>query len=110
MIKVINESGGDVIKFAGDAILAVFPAEKFGGLLERATLVCAQVALRLSSLQLSAGKDKLLVHSGLGCGRIAWYQVGGERDFWHYFIAGSPVAQIGLCEHQVWKHEKLSVG
>jgi len=103
MIHIINESGGDVIKFAGDAILAVFAADRFDGKLERACLVCAQVALRLSSLQMQAGKEILRVHSGVGCGRIAWYEVGGP--LWHYFIAGAPVTQIGLCEHQAGPSE-----
>jgi class 3 adenylate cyclase len=90
MVKVISESGGDVIKFAGDAILAVFPSDRFGGKLEQATLICAQVAMKLSSLQLAAGKELLRVHSGVGCGRIAWYQVG--YPFWHCFVAGAPVS------------------
>jgi len=47
MVAAIANKGGDVIKFAGDAILAVFPAEKFNGSLEQATLCCSQVALEL---------------------------------------------------------------
>lgn len=103
------------MKFAGDAILAVFAADQFDGDLSRAAVCCAQAALALQSLQLSAGDAKLSVHSGMGVGRgklqiteqqetncytVATYEVGGLQDRWEVFVAGPPVEQIGRCEPQ----------
>ena len=70
------------------------------GSLPRAAVCCAQAALSLQSLELSAGDAKLSVQSGMGVGRVATYEVGGLQDRWEVFVAGPPVEQIGRCEPQ----------
>ena len=50
MVEVITEAGGDVIKFAGDAILAVFPTSKSSNL-AASTLTACRVALDLLNLK-----------------------------------------------------------
>ncbi|KAH9260977.1 hypothetical protein BASA81_000673 [Batrachochytrium salamandrivorans] len=99
MVEVICNAGGDCMKFAGDAILAVFAADEFNGSLPEAAYRCAQAALALQNLQLNAAHEaRLSIHSGMGVGRVATYEVGGVLDRWEIFVAGSPVEQIGRCE------------
>ena len=62
MVGTICEKGGDVIKFAGDAILAVFPDDLFDDDLEQAVYCCCHVALKLLSLDLSKGISSLLFY------------------------------------------------
>jgi len=101
MVAAICTKGGDVVKFAGDAILAIFPAESFGNRLEEATACACQVAMELVSFDFrvaGASAIKLSVHCGVGCGEIVSYNVGGFRNRWEYVVTGGPVEQIGTAE------------
>jgi len=102
MVASICTSGGDVIKFAGDAILAIFPAEAFDNDLDVATLRCSQVALELSSYAFKVGNTRgainLSVHCGVGCGDVVCYHVGGYSNRWEYVVTGPPIEQIGRAE------------
>jgi len=98
MVEAVCSKGGDVIKFAGDAILAVFPADKFNNNIEVATISCVQVALDLRRLELRAGGVELSVHCGVGAGAVTSFHVGGMFSRWEYVITGDPVEQIGSAE------------
>ena len=98
MVKMITSNRGDVIKFAGDAILAVFPAKAFDGNKALATLRCCQVGLKLAKLELVAGPQRLAVHCGLGAGALIGYHVGGVYNRWEYVVTGDPITQIGSAE------------
>ncbi|GBG26953.1 Adenylate cyclase type 10 [Hondaea fermentalgiana] len=97
MVHEVCSKGGDVIKFAGDAILAVFPASKFRDLND-ATLCCIQVAMNLLQLDLKAGGVQLSIHCGVGAGSVVSYHVGGRFNRWEYVITGDPIEQIGSAE------------
>ena len=99
MVEKITEAGGDVIKFAGDAILAVFPTKPEANL-EACTLIACQVAMGLLTLDLPAGGVKLSVHCGVGTGTILGYHVGGLNNRWEYFISGDVIEQIGSAEKE----------
>jgi class 3 adenylate cyclase len=121
MVSAICQKKGDVIKFAGDAILvgqpfpffsfrgdtlnyyvfneqAIFPADSFEGDLVNALVCSSNVALELIGLDLSSSGAALSVHCGLGCGDVTGYNVGGVGGRWEYVIIGSPVEQIGSAE------------
>ena len=98
MVFAVCSVGGDVIKFAGDAILALFPASKFDNDLRLATHCCVQVAINMIYLDLEAGGVKLSVHCGVGAGKVVSYNVGGLYNRWEYVITGDPVDQIGSAE------------
>lgn len=70
MIETILNCGGDIIKFAGDAILAVFPASNFKRHLSAATMAAINAGLQCLALPLQAGNVQLSVHCGLGAGVI----------------------------------------
>ena len=99
MVEVITGAGGDVIKFAGDAILAVF-ATSPGNNLAACTLTACRVSLDLLNLDLSAGGVQLSVHSGIGVGTLLGYHVGGLNGRWEYFIAGPVIEQFGSAEKE----------
>ena len=99
MVERITGAGGYVIKFAGDAILAVFPTGPKTDL-AAATLIACQVALELLTLELHAGGVKLSVHCGVGAGSIMGYHIGGLNNRWEYFISGQVIEQIGSAEKE----------
>ena len=98
MVKLITSNNGDVIKFAGDAILCVFPSSFFDNNKAAATLRCAQVGLQLAALELIAGPQRLSVHCGMGAGTLIGYHVGGVYNRWEYAVTGDPILQIGSAE------------
>ena len=87
-----------MIKFAGDAVLAIIPSEAFSGSLSKAAYVAAYVGVELTNLNLTAGDVKLSVHCGVGAGGLIGYYVGGESSRWEYVITGEGVDQIGRSE------------
>jgi class 3 adenylate cyclase len=105
MVQSILDQGGDIIKFAGDAILAVYPVRRKVEFKDAVITACT-VALKLISmsfpvdifikdlLKISApGEERLFltVHCAVGAGKTVGYNVGGVNNKWEYFIAGEAV-------------------
>jgi class 3 adenylate cyclase/tetratricopeptide (TPR) repeat protein len=108
LIALITAHGGDVIKFAGDALLALWPAGPRDETLSIVTLRAAQCALAAQK-QLHnypvAGDWKLFLRVGVEAGEVMGAHVGGERGRWEYLLTGEPVVQIGLAEHLAQRGE-----
>lgn len=101
MINTIHSHGGDIIKFAGDACMAVWPAASEGEL-GRAVQQCAQCAMAVqSSLRDFHAPDgtKLSLRVALGAGPVRFLQIGGMYGRWESVIAGNPLSQVGDCSH-----------
>ncbi len=103
LIALIAGHGGDIIKFAGDALFAIWPTGPDGEALPTVTLRAAQCALdtqkRLNNYP--AAEDwKLFLRIGVEAGDVLAAHVGGERGRWEYLLTGEPVVQVGLAEHQ----------
>ena len=47
-----------------------------------------------------ASSSVLSIKISLGYGRTTAFHVGGERRRWEFFLAGSPLLQVTLAEHQ----------
>jgi len=124
MVKDVTMGGGDVIKFAGDCVIAVFPAEdykqlsldserKFGKhytamqlAAGQATAVSVQMAMKQHNLILQAqGKadqqdevarlvSELDIHVAIGAGMVYGYHVGGQANKWEYLIDGPVMGQV----------------
>ncbi|MBM2848389.1 MAG: putative adenylate/guanylate cyclase [Anaerolineales bacterium] len=108
LIALITGHGGDIIKFAGDALFAIWPASPRGETLSTVTLRAAQCALdtqkRLNNYP--AAEDwKLFLRVGVEAGDVLAAHVGGERGRWEYLLTGEPVVQVGLAEHQAQRGE-----
>lgn len=99
MIDVIRRHGGDVVKFAGDAMLVLFRCEK--ARLREAGLAASACAL---ALQAECGEYTatptvtLRLHIGVGAGALCVFLVGGARDRWEVVAAGQPITQVGAAE------------
>eukprot|EP00924_Labyrinthula_sp_SR-Ha-C_P011651 snap_masked-scaffold_17-processed-gene-4.26-mRNA-1 protein AED:0.73 eAED:0.73 QI:0/-1/0/1/-1/1/1/0/1727 len=105
MIAAVTEKGGDVIKFAGDAILVVFRGANFNNDLLDATLCCVEIAKKVTNLGLRAGDIVLSVHCGVGVGKIIGLNLGGLHGRWEYVITGDPLEQIGKAEPEAGNGE-----
>jgi class 3 adenylate cyclase len=97
MVEAIHAHGGDVVKFAGDALLAVWREdERPDACLQAAS--CA-LALQEQLHQYSPLENVFLkMRIGLGAGEAAMAYVGGLMQRWEFVITGSPVTQASLAQ------------
>jgi class 3 adenylate cyclase/tetratricopeptide (TPR) repeat protein len=121
ILDTIESHGGDVVKFAGDALLAIWPVEDewrgqatgdrrqkaaeqqtIGEDLAAATLRAAQCALainaRMSSLYRLIASVQLTLRIGVAAGDVATVRVGGVYGRWEFLISGAPLAAVAAAE------------
>ncbi|HZM46853.1 MAG TPA: adenylate/guanylate cyclase domain-containing protein [Burkholderiales bacterium] len=101
LAEVIIAHGGDIVKFAGDAMLALWPAtadETLAVATRRATQCALEVqsALRDFARRASA---QLELKVALGAGSAICMHVGGVFGRWELLIAGQPFLQAGRAGH-----------
>lgn len=103
LLQIANSHGGDVVKFAGDAVLIVWEAKNGHEGLRNSILCAAQCVLRM---QQQAGEHPVegtdlffRIHCGLCCGEldteifVAPTHVNSQRLF--HAVGGEPLQQIG---------------
>ncbi len=101
LIERIAEHGGDVVKMAGDALVALWPASAPDETPVSATLraaSCGRVVQQTMGDYECGGGIRLTSKVGIGSGEIVAMYVGGARDRREMILAGNPLAQIGLAE------------
>ena len=101
LLMIVREYGGDVVKFAGDAILIVWEGEKEE--LDLSVLCAAQCAIqmqeRAGTHEIEGYDLKFRIHIGLCCGRLeteifeAPTHVNMQRLY--HAIGGKPLEEIG---------------
>lgn len=98
LIDVIISHGGDILKFAGDALLSVWRPDSDSYEDRRSCCLRAAVAsLRLQNAMsnFSSHGVSMTLHSALSCGELVEVHVGGFRDRWEYLCAGQPINDMG---------------
>ena len=89
LINVIDEAGGDVLGFAGDALTAYWPADS------EAAVAAGWAALEAQQRLAQGARVKIRI--GLEAGRLALWTVGGEADRWFLTLSGgAPAAAAAL--------------
>ncbi len=102
LTDLILAHGGDVVKFAGDAVIALWPTltEPLPTVTQRAAQ-CAlefQETLRRDEY---LGGEPLRLRTAVGAGELTALHVGGEFQRWEFMLAGAPLVQVGLAQKQV---------
>ena len=96
IIQQVHEHGGDVMKFAGDALVAVWPAGEEG--LTNPARLAAQCGLdiqrRLMSFSVEDGDVRLSLRLNLASGKISVMYLGGVLERWETLITGAPFSKI----------------
>ncbi len=94
LINLISVLGGDVVSFAGDAILALWSASDED--LATATLRAAQCSLALQtlrSMQQPGVEVPLAIRMGIGVGEVRMLYVGGVYSRWEWLTTGTALIQ-----------------
>ncbi len=97
LINIITLHGGDVVKFAGDGLQAVWPTIATGEDLATVTLRAAYCGLtvqkQLQNYQPTEG-SRLSLRIGIGAGDVIAGNVGGVLKRWEFLLAGQPIGQM----------------
>eukprot|EP00039_Didymoeca_costata_P023143 m.6119 g.6119 ORF g.6119 m.6119 type:complete len:1303 (-) comp3487_c0_seq1:443-4351(-) len=113
LVDIVITHGGDIIKFAGDAVTAVWFLD--GDRIKDMTMACKMAGLCSNALHKKlhnfpavseelarqCGGDSglfLSLHCGIGCGQLTCIHVGGVFKRWEYVLAGPPLTQMGTAE------------
>ena len=104
LVNGISRSGGDIFKFAGDAMIIVWPPPVDNNF-EELTIMCRQAIQSALDIQSKLtdfkiiDEVKLSVKIGFGIGQVTIAHVGGVFQRAEYLPAGSPLTQAFECEH-----------
>lgn len=98
LINIIWEHGGDVVKFAGDGLYAVWPTVAHSDKkTEDIAAYAVQAALRtqqqLHDYEIESG-HRLSLRIGISAGEITAATVGGVLKRWEFLLSGSPLARV----------------
>jgi len=100
LIDLIDDRGGDIIQFAGDAMLVVWTAteESLGAATYRAAECSLAILDKFSHYV--AGDVSLTLHVGVAAGDVIGFHVGGVNDSWKYLLTGQAIRQVAIAEVQ----------
>jgi class 3 adenylate cyclase/tetratricopeptide (TPR) repeat protein len=97
MTRKVATGGGDVIGFAGDAVLALWSTTSYPGLSDCVRLA-AQTAIEIQTkVGEATGFDSgdLVLRIGIGAGDLSLMQLGGLQQNWSFLVYGEPVREAG---------------
>lgn len=100
LIGIINEYGGDVVKFAGDAILAVWPTENSAAGETSdwdwaARVVDCALRIREKLHHYKVEDINLRLKVAVSVGDISLAHVGGVFNRWEFLMVGAPLVELG---------------
>ncbi|MEO8385106.1 MAG: adenylate/guanylate cyclase domain-containing protein, partial [Betaproteobacteria bacterium] len=101
IIDIVEYWGGDVVKFAGDALIVLWPAPDGAGaplaLATRSATACAlQLQRELNNYDVG-GDLRLSMKISIGAGTVICSHLGGVYERWEFLLAGSPLEQVGIA-------------
>jgi predicted ATPase/class 3 adenylate cyclase len=109
LIELIQLHGGDIVKFAGDALMALWSVDGQQNLTE-AILRAAQCGLSVQALldnyKIEEGLN-LSLRIGIGVGAISIAHLGGIYGRREFLIAGEPILQLKEAQHQAQPGEVI---
>ena len=96
LIEIINEHGGDIVKFAGDALFAIWRApseEQLAEMVYHSTQCALSIKKQLVNFEVKPGVV-LNLRVGLGAGKLHVLHVGGIFERWEMLFAGEAMNQV----------------
>ena len=99
LVSLVEAGGGEVVTFAGDGLVAMWPADD-GDLAAAATRATASSLAAQGLLEdfPAAPGTVLRMKVGLGVGAVTAARVGGEEQRWEAVLSGQPLVQVALAE------------
>jgi class 3 adenylate cyclase/tetratricopeptide (TPR) repeat protein len=103
LITLVRDHGGDVVKFAGDALIAIWRERSGADDLANAAWRAAQCGLQIQrDLQgHQVEGSALTLRVAIGAGQVAIAHVGGQLNRWEFIISGKPLDQVGVVSDHI---------
>ena len=101
LVDLFVTHGGDVIKFSGDMLLALWTTEPTDKTLETAVVRAAQCGLAIQATLHNERITQDLTLSfkiAIGAGDVLTTDLGGVYGRWEFLVSGQPLAQIKQAE------------
>jgi class 3 adenylate cyclase/tetratricopeptide (TPR) repeat protein len=107
LIDIVHEYGGDVVKFAGDAVIATWAIEEGqeGGVAQsdyrKWALHAADCALKIREklINYKFEESTLYLKLAIATGKIEHVHVGGVFNRWEFLLTGSPLIELGIANN-----------
>jgi class 3 adenylate cyclase/tetratricopeptide (TPR) repeat protein len=107
LIDIVHEYGGDVVKFAGDAVIAAWSVERKGeGSItplnrQSWTLHAAECALKIRDklVNYKFEESNLYLKLAIATGKIEHVHVGGVFSRWEFLLTGTPLIELGMANN-----------
>ncbi len=102
LVELVSLYGGDVVGFAGDAFVAIWPALPD---LQRALRLAASFALVMPAASgrpedLPPGSPEIRLRAGIARGPVLLAPVGGVEGRWLLLVAGAGVAEAAAIQRE----------
>jgi class 3 adenylate cyclase len=101
LINAVNKHGGDVLKFAGDALICLFGSPNCGEDLSVLIQKAVQCGMEMQQGDLREYDSQqgfaLTIHIGVGGGDIHWIYLGGVNSHYEHIIMGDPMLQLATA-------------
>jgi class 3 adenylate cyclase/tetratricopeptide (TPR) repeat protein len=104
LVRIVTSHGGDVIKFAGDGLIALWYGAEDLALLTRRAVQCG-LAIQMmmspaiwSTEAIDVKARSLRVRVGIGAGDVTLMHLGGVFERWELLIVGDAVRDTGAAE------------
>ena len=97
LVDCVYQFEGDVINFAGDALICVFkdistdPDQHTS--MHQVCINAVNCAWTLKGIE----TPNLTLHVGISCGRINFELLGGYENNWHFLVSGRCLAELSQC-------------
>ena len=109
LIDIVLVYGGDIVKFAGDAVIVVWPIASTEGTPDSVSATDTwQEVLRASECALEVRKqlsdyhyenERLYLKLAISVGDITTAHVGGVFNRWEFLLAGNPLVEVGIANN-----------
>ena len=102
LINLIDDHGGDVVKLAGDAIVALWTEEASlnGGTVAAQRAAACGLAIQNELHNFAVAEDVTMsLRVAVGTGNAITMCLGGVNERWELLLAGDPVRQIGEADN-----------
>ncbi|ATB32899.1 AAA family ATPase [Melittangium boletus] len=96
LLETVLDHGGDILRFAGDAILALWPAEEPSDSARMAAR-CAQ-AIQVAVAKLDVEGVRLKLRIGITAGPVVLSDVGGENGRWEFLATGPILREMAQAQ------------
>lgn len=103
LVELVHGHGGDIVKFAGDSVLALWPVSQSGGDAATAVRRAARCALAVQERlhDYSVAEDvRLSLKLSVGTGPVVEATLGGIFGRWEFLVAGRPLPEVGASNAQ----------